>query len=40
MNANFGILPPLENKTRDKAENKRLYAERSMKDLEKICALI
>lgn len=40
MNANFGILPPLENKTRDKAENKRLYAERSTKDLEKICALI
>lgn len=40
MNANFGILPPLENKTRDKSENKRLYAERSMKDLEKICALI
>ena len=40
MNANFGILPPLENKTRDKAENKRLYAERSMKDLEKIYALI
>ena len=40
MNANFGILPPLENKTHDKAENKRLYAERSMKDLEKICALI
>ncbi len=40
MNANFGILPSLENKARDKAENKRLYAERSMKDLEKICALI
>ena len=40
MNANFGILPPIENKTRDKAENKRIYAERSMKDLEKICALI
>ena len=35
MNANFGILPPLENKTRDKAKNKLLYGDRSLKDLEK-----
>ncbi len=30
MNANFGILPPLENRIRDKAERKRLMAERSL----------
>lgn len=35
MNANFGILPPLENKTRDKVKNKLLYGDRSLKDLEK-----
>ena len=33
MNANFGILPPLERVVRDKVERKRLMAERS---LEKI----
>lgn len=40
MNANFGILPPLENKTRDKAVNKLLYGDRSLKDLEKVCSYI
>ena len=40
MNANFGILPPLENKTRDKAKNKLLYGDRSLKDLEKVCSYI
>ncbi len=40
MNANFGILPPLENKTRDKARNKLLYGDRSLKDLEKVCSYI
>lgn len=40
MNANFGILPPLENKTRDKAKNKLLYSDRSLKDLEKVCSYI
>ena len=40
MNANFGILPPLENKTRAKAKNKLLYSDRSLKDLEKVCSYI
>ena len=40
MNANFGILPPLENKTREKAKNKLLYSDRSLKDLEKVCSYI
>lgn len=40
MNVNFGILPPLENKTRDKAKNKLLYSDRSLKDLEKVCSYI
>ena len=40
MNANFGILPPLENKTRDKEKNKLLYSDRSLKDLEKVCSYI
>ncbi len=40
MNANFGILPPLENKTRDKAKNKLLYGERSLKDLEKVIGYV
>lgn len=40
MNANFGILPPLENKTRDKSKNKLLYGERSLKDLENILSMI
>jgi folate-dependent tRNA-U54 methylase TrmFO/GidA len=30
MNANFGILPPLERIVKDKAERKRLMAERSL----------
>ena len=30
MNANFGILPPLDRIVRDKAERKRLMAERSL----------
>ena len=40
MNANFGILPPLENKTRDKTANKLLYSSRSLKDLKNIGGLI
>lgn len=34
MNANFGILPPLDRIVRDKAERKRLMAERSLKEAE------
>ncbi len=33
MNANFGILPPLDRIVRDKAERKRLMAERSLKEI-------
>lgn len=40
MNANFGILPPLEERTRDKSKNKQLYAERSLKALQNIICLI
>ena len=35
MNANFGILPPLSKVVRDKAEKKRLLAERSIEFTEK-----
>lgn len=35
MNANFGILPPLDRIVRDKAERKRLMAERSLIEVEK-----
>ena len=34
MNANFGILPPLDRIIRDKAERKRLMAERSLSEVE------
>lgn len=34
MNANFGILPPVETQSRDKALKKRLQAERSLKAIE------
>ena len=30
MNANFGILPPMDRVIRDKAERKRAMAERSL----------
>ncbi len=33
MNANFGIIPPLDVVLRDKAERKRLMAERSLKEI-------
>ena len=35
MNANFGILPPLEEKIRDKALKKQAYSERAIKDIKK-----
>ena len=34
MNANFGILPPLDKIVKDKKEKKRLLAERSLKETE------
>ena len=33
MNANFGILPPPEERIRDKAERKKYLAERSLRDI-------
>ena len=33
MNANFGILPPLETRIRDKLARKTAYAERAIKDM-------
>lgn len=35
MNSNFGILPPLDRIIRDKAERKRLQAQRSLDDISK-----
>lgn len=35
MGANLGVLPPLENRPRDKKERGALYAQRSFNDLEK-----
>ena len=35
MNANFGILPPLDRIVRDKAERKRLMAERSLEEVSR-----
>lgn len=35
MGANFGVLPPLENKIRDKKERYAALAQRALKDLEK-----
>ena len=34
MGANFGILPPLENRPRDKAERGAAYAQRALEDLK------
>jgi methylenetetrahydrofolate--tRNA-(uracil-5-)-methyltransferase len=36
MNANFGILPPLNEKIRDKKKKKLAYSERAVLDLKKI----
>ncbi len=40
MNANFGILPQLLERTRDKSKNKQLYSERSLKALKNSGCLI
>ena len=34
MNANFGLLPPLEERIRDKKLRKQMYSERAIKDLK------
>ena len=36
MNANFGILPPLEEKIKDKQERYKKQAERSLKSIDNI----
>ena len=38
MNANFGILPPLEGRIRDKLARKTAYAERALKDMKEYAA--
>ena len=38
MNANFGILPPLEVRIRDKLARKTAYAERAVKDMSAYAA--
>ncbi|MBQ7713019.1 MAG: methylenetetrahydrofolate--tRNA-(uracil(54)-C(5))-methyltransferase (FADH(2)-oxidizing) TrmFO, partial [Clostridia bacterium] len=38
MNANFGILPPLEARIRDKLARKTAYAERAVKDMSAYAA--
>jgi len=34
MNANFGILPPLSEKIKDKALKKQAYSERAINDIK------
>ena len=38
MNANFGILPPLEDRIRDKLARKTAYAERALRDMKEYAA--
>lgn len=40
MNANFGILPPLDNPLRDKKQRKMQYSQRGIEDLKKYLKLI
>lgn len=40
MNANFGILPPLENNIKDKKERKLAYAKRAIESIKKIAVTI
>ena len=40
MNANFGILPPLDRIVKDKAQRKRLMAERSIEQTTKFKEMI
>ena len=36
MNANYGILEPLPEKIRDKAQKKKLFAERALEKMREI----
>ena len=38
MNANFGLMEPLENTPKDKIEKKRLLAERALREMEPFCS--
>jgi folate-dependent tRNA-U54 methylase TrmFO/GidA len=40
MNANYGILPPVEYTGRDKKEKRRLFAVRALEEIEKIKKLL
>ena len=39
MNANFGVLPPLEKRIRDKVARKNAYAERAVTDMKEYAAI-
>ncbi len=39
VNANFGILPPFENRIKDKTNKKRAYFERGLKDLKRYLSI-
>ena len=39
MGANLGVLPPLENRPRDKKERAAAYAYRGLEDIEKFLSL-
>jgi methylenetetrahydrofolate--tRNA-(uracil-5-)-methyltransferase len=38
MNANFGLIEPLENAPRDKFKKKEMLAQRALKDMEQFCS--
>jgi methylenetetrahydrofolate--tRNA-(uracil-5-)-methyltransferase len=38
MNANFGLMEPLEHAPRDKFEKKRALAERALRDMQAFCS--
>ncbi len=40
MKANFGLLPPLERRVRNKRQRYRMYAERALRDLEAFLAQV
>jgi methylenetetrahydrofolate--tRNA-(uracil-5-)-methyltransferase len=39
MKANFGLMPPLERKVRDKQARYQAYAERALRDLDRVIEL-
>jgi len=39
MKANFGLMPPLEKKVRNKRARYQAYTERALKELDKVIAV-